>query len=332
MTTIVVPLQDRRYDDGFSEAALPLARALAERSGAGLALISVIDVPREYTALSQLLGIGPDQERDDRVVAERSAYLVRTAQGLGVGPVAVTVRFGVAADEILAAVETLSAAEGSVDPVVVMSSHGRAGLSRHAVGSVAFGVVRRAAWPVVVLRPAATRGDGTDAVRAIPELRRVLLPLDGSPAGESALGASLSALGPPDLVVRLLHVVEPVAAELGEVATRYAGAARGWAEDYLGGLAVGLAERGYRVDRAVREGAPAEEIGAAAEGFGADLVAMATHGRGGVGRMVLGSVAERVLRSTPLPLMLVPPGVSADAVAGAASHRGGTSRGEPGRG
>jgi nucleotide-binding universal stress UspA family protein len=77
------------------------------------------------------------------------------------------------------------------------------------------------------------------------------------------------------------------------------------AEEYLAPLAVELRGKGVRVTTAVRRGAPAEEIVAAALEAGADLIAMSTHGRGGLGRIIFGSVAQAVLRQAHVPVFLL---------------------------
>jgi nucleotide-binding universal stress UspA family protein len=80
---------------------------------------------------------------------------------------------------------------------------------------------------------------------------------------------------------------------------------RAEAQAYLDRLAAELRDRGVRVQTAVRRGDPAVEIAAAAEELQADLVAMTTHGRSGLGRLLFGSVAEAVLRSTDLPVLMM---------------------------
>jgi nucleotide-binding universal stress UspA family protein len=86
---------------------------------------------------------------------------------------------------------------------------------------------------------------------------------------------------------------------------RVAGAEQAGAADYLGRLADRLRGRGFTVERALAEGAPADAVVAHAERIGADLIAMATHGRSGLGRLVFGSVAEQVVRHAPCPVLLV---------------------------
>jgi nucleotide-binding universal stress UspA family protein len=77
------------------------------------------------------------------------------------------------------------------------------------------------------------------------------------------------------------------------------------AADYLGHLVDRLRGRGFTVERALAEGPPAEAILAEAGRVGADLIAMATHGRGGLGRLVFGSVSDEVVRHAPCPVLLV---------------------------
>jgi nucleotide-binding universal stress UspA family protein len=77
------------------------------------------------------------------------------------------------------------------------------------------------------------------------------------------------------------------------------------AEEYLAPIAAKLRNKAVRVEGRVRRGHPADEIVAAARETGADLIAMSTHGRGGLGRLVFGSVAQAVLRHVDTPVLLM---------------------------
>jgi nucleotide-binding universal stress UspA family protein len=77
------------------------------------------------------------------------------------------------------------------------------------------------------------------------------------------------------------------------------------AEDYMSGLAKRLQEKGVRAEAKVRYGDPVEEILDHVAWNHIDLIAMATHGRTGLTRVVMGSVAEHVLRRTPVPMLLI---------------------------
>jgi nucleotide-binding universal stress UspA family protein len=82
-------------------------------------------------------------------------------------------------------------------------------------------------------------------------------------------------------------------------------ARRADAEEYLAALAMELSNKGVRASTRVRRGDPATEIVSGAHDAGADLIAMTTHGRSGLGRLVFGSVAEAVLRRARLPVFLM---------------------------
>ena len=139
--------------------------------------------------------------------------------------------------------------------------------------------------------------------------RRALVPLDGSPVAETVLPFILEIAGPLDMEVVLLRVVQPVPPVVIEgshhVVVEDVEARQIDAEEYLAPLAVELRHRAVRVETQVRRGQPADEIIAAARAMGADIIAMSTHGRSGLGRLVFGSVAEAVLRHAGIPVLLL---------------------------
>jgi nucleotide-binding universal stress UspA family protein len=138
---------------------------------------------------------------------------------------------------------------------------------------------------------------------------RALIPLDGSPESEAILPFVLDIAGPLDLEVVLLRVLEPMVPEVTEasrhVVVEDVEARQADAREYLSPLAAGLRGRGIRTRTEVRRGVPAEEIAAAARAVGADVIAMTTHGRSGLGRLLFGSVAEAVLRGADVPVLLM---------------------------
>lgn len=139
--------------------------------------------------------------------------------------------------------------------------------------------------------------------------KRFLVPLDGSETAEAILPFVLEIAGPLDIEVALVRVVVPIPPSViegsREVVVEDVEARRAEAERYLDGLAAELRDRGVRVRTMVRRGDPAVEIAAAARELEADLVAMTTHGRSGLGRLLFGSVAEAVLRTTELPVLMM---------------------------
>lgn len=139
--------------------------------------------------------------------------------------------------------------------------------------------------------------------------KRALVPLDGSSVAETIIPFILDITGPLDMEVVLLRVVEPIPPmvlegsrhiEVEDVEARHADA-----EEYLAAIAVELRSKGVKVESRVRRGNPADQIVAAARETGADLIAMSTHGRGGLGRLLFGSVAQAVLRHVDLPVFLM---------------------------
>jgi nucleotide-binding universal stress UspA family protein len=139
--------------------------------------------------------------------------------------------------------------------------------------------------------------------------KRALVPLDGSPVAEAIIPFILEIAGPLDMAVRLLRVVEPIRPMVVEGATPLIIddpiAREEDAGEYLAPIAAELRGRGVVATWEVRRGAAATTILAAAKSFGADLIAMSTQGRSGLGRLLFGSVAEQVLRQTDVPVFLM---------------------------
>jgi nucleotide-binding universal stress UspA family protein len=139
--------------------------------------------------------------------------------------------------------------------------------------------------------------------------KRALVPLDGSPVAETIIPFILDIAGPLDMEVVLLRVIEPIPPMVIEasrhVTLEDVEARRIDAEEYLAPIAVELRNKGVKVESRVRRGHPAEEIVTAARETDADLIAMSTHGRGGLGRLVFGSVAQAVLRHADMPVFLM---------------------------
>jgi nucleotide-binding universal stress UspA family protein len=134
--------------------------------------------------------------------------------------------------------------------------------------------------------------------------RKILVPLDGSSLAEAILPQVTElakGLGAEVLLLRvaIAHVfpgVDPTEEEVRVVHE---------AEEYIEALADKLAEKGVHVRTAVRYGKPAEEILHHIADNAADMVAMSTHGRSGLSRLVMGSVAEEIVRNAGVPVTLV---------------------------
>jgi nucleotide-binding universal stress UspA family protein len=139
--------------------------------------------------------------------------------------------------------------------------------------------------------------------------KRAIVALDGSEVAETIIPFILEIAGPLDLEVTLVRVNEPVPPTVVECSTKVMlkdpETARIDAEEYLAPLAVELRKRGVKTKTQVRSGRAAEEIVKAARDTNADLIAMTTHGRSGLGRLLFGSVAATVLRESHLPVLLM---------------------------
>jgi nucleotide-binding universal stress UspA family protein len=311
--SILVPLDA----SPFGEAAIPLALEIARRAGATIHLASVhepvvVTAPARPALLIESVPSAPlvDPAVDAELRAQRGSYLESVGQRLrgesGL-EIATTLLDGPVPDSLAA-----HAAESRTD-LIVMATHGRSGLTRVWLGSVAEGVVREAAVPVLLSRPdEQSRGSDASAVRP-QRLRHVLLPLDGSALAEAILEPALEVAG--DAECTLLTVVEPLVAIapaglVGSVALpaddpeQRASSAR----DYLDSTAAKLRARArvVRTHVLVHTHASRAILDHARE-IGADLIAMATHGRGSLRRLFLGSVAEKVLRGAETSVLLYRP-------------------------
>jgi nucleotide-binding universal stress UspA family protein len=137
--------------------------------------------------------------------------------------------------------------------------------------------------------------------------RRALITLDGSMVAEAILPAFLRVAYPLGLDIVLIRVVPtvPLASEDPGHAQDSAERMKADAEAYLRAVAATLSLDGLRVDTVVRTGEAPQEIIAVAQEVRADLIAMTTHGRTGLSRLLFGSVAEAVLRAAPVPVFIV---------------------------
>lgn len=143
---------------------------------------------------------------------------------------------------------------------------------------------------------------------------KVLIPLDGSAAAEAIIPFAVKIAGPLDMEVVLVQVVQPIPptviegarhVELDDIDARRAEATR-----YLQARAEELRAKGVRAACEVAVGRPADEIAEAARKGAVDMVAMTTHGRGGFGKLLFGSVAEELLRQADVPLFLMRQGMT----------------------
>ncbi|HUG15557.1 MAG TPA: universal stress protein, partial [Thermomicrobiales bacterium] len=297
--TIVVPIIGPRVDpDKVSEQAIPVARTLADRSGGLVVLVSVMEFLPEFGDL-------PQAALDDPVIIagrvdERRNYLEALGAMFRLSATHTEVMQGDPADAILSLLQTFDR------PIVVMASHGRRRVKRMTLGSVTFDVVQRATGPVLVVP---VSDDEAEALVPVA-LDRVLIPLDRSPTAETAIDAALFTLGDRPLTVRLVQIVPPLTQRSSQHAARHYATAREVALDYLGRIANPVVARGHDVSTAVAIGSTEDEIAREACEFRAELIVMATRGRTGIGRMLLGSVAEGLTQVGHCPVLVINPEIA----------------------
>lgn len=293
--TILVALDG----SSLAERALPHAESLARASGARIHLVRA--APPETFA-----GLGPVDDQT-WVMREAETYLREIASRLGSRvPADAAVFYGEAASAIV------DEANRTQADLIVMSTHGRSGLGRWVYGSVADEVIRRAEIPVFLV-PAAGE-------HRWPESRplRVMVPLDGSDLATEAIepaSALAQTFGAELLLVRI--VVPPTYAYIGAHPYAYEGSNPYEAFDldgelaeagrYLEQIAAPLRSGGLSVRTHVASGNPVAQLAAIAREKDADVIAMATHGTGGLTRLVIGSVATGTIQRASVPLLLVRP-------------------------
>jgi nucleotide-binding universal stress UspA family protein len=185
-------------------------------------------------------------------------------------------------------------------------------MSRFWLGSTTDGLIRNSTIPILLQRP------GEKAPGAAPtdfKPRRVLVPLDGSNESEAILNHAVSLAGDGGTEFDILRVspypkdfASSYLPDTVQLNTSVLEQDLTAATEYVDGVAETLTERKIPAKgHIVTDRGPAEGILHFAEQSGADLIAMSTHGRGGVSRLVLGSVSDKVIRSTQIPTLVYHP-------------------------
>lgn len=293
--TIVVPL------DGSTaaESALPFARMLAQRRNAPLILASVVNVTPEFATWLNT-GVEEGDREIGAWVEDRRTYLKQLVDVLSDVNVQAHVSVGSPTKMLVEFIDQVE------DAVIVMASHGHAQPHEGRVGRRTTRLIQFLNDPIVVVK---TPPEGSPL--PVPEVTRVLIPLDGSAFSEEALEATLRILGEPFPSLHLVHVIENTETDTGRraegVVGHYFEEARVQHSENLQGHAATLTRRGYTITWEVREGPVAKSIADAAADSNASMIAMSTHGGTGIISALLGSVAEGVLHITDLPLLLIRP-------------------------
>lgn len=299
MSTEISPLRRVLAATDFSEdaaAGVAWARDVARAHGAKLYLVHAV-----YPVEPGLAGMEPPYDLTEAVTAyarERLEEWSRELSAEGV-PTEFLADFGQPSQLIRRTARELEA------DLVVVATRGLGGFRHLLLGSTAERVVQQAERPVLAVH-------ATDGAAARP-VRRVLLPTDFSEDTRLAREAAMRVfrLGEGSRL-HLLHVFHlPPEYQVGRadsltaLTDRYRRQALDTFRGELDAVAQRLDGAGPSVETEVAEGEPAEVIAARAAEFGADLIAMGTHGRSALGRVFLGSVARRVVQHAPCPVLTV---------------------------
>jgi nucleotide-binding universal stress UspA family protein len=289
---------------GFSEHALPFAKAIAEKTGASvnLSCVGCCDPPTDLLQNTPFQFEGVSMEAyEEKHAEEQRGYLRDKATGLQTELPGQEVNSTLLEGYVTEAVERQAKEIGA--KLVIMTTHGRTGVSRAWLGSVADSLIRHSDFPLLVIRP---MEDGKTF--PAPRFEHFLVPLDGSPVGEKILGPTLELGKAMGSRFTLLHVVAPhitIGARVSPLPAGHLKKRLGKAEEYLSGVSERLRGEGIEVDVTIESHfAPARAILKTAEAQNIDLIAIATHGYTGVKRAILGSVTDKVLRAAQWPLLL----------------------------
>jgi len=274
-TKIVVPL------DGspLAEVALPYAEEIAGRLGCNLVLFTALpeedpeELQNHASYVSRMIDITRRQVEkytknlgEKNIAVDAATYIGNPAEGI------------------------LNYAEKSYPSLIVMATHGRSGVGRWAVGSVADKVVRATTrQPLLLIRAKGAHPD----VRAKRTLKKAVVPLDGSPLSESVIPYIKEIATLLKMEVTLVQVIQKT------------NGYRADAEAYLKEWCERFEEQGINSKYEVRSGSAAEQIIDIIDNAASDLVAMSTRGQTAINLWSLGSVAQKVLLGGTSPLLLV---------------------------
>jgi nucleotide-binding universal stress UspA family protein len=307
--SILVPVDG----SNFAEHALPLALQLARQAQAGVQIVRVHTVLAPLYAETVLVY---DAALDASIRKDEQAYLDNLVERLKrISKVPVTAAL-VEEGPIGEALTDHAVACGM--DLVVMTTHGRGPLARAWLGSVADQLVRQMPVPILLVRP----GDGKVDLAQEPRPQRMLIALDGSELSEQIIKPALAMASLLGTDVTLLRVIKPAIVGQGDPLAM-AGGFDPWlmqqlqetheqerlqAGGYLERIATPLRTKSLKVEtRVLSHDQPAVAILEEVKAHRTDLVALATHGRSGLPRLVLGSVADKVVRGASIPVLVARP-------------------------
>ena len=283
--SIIVPVDGSQ----LAEGAIPYALAIAERAHSKVRFVLVH--PDQYPPL---------------LIEPANVYLKELTQRF-------RERLGQSLSSIIlngpAAPSLVKHAKEIGADLVVMTTHGRGGLQRAWLGSVADELIRTSGVPVIVAHP--SEGGSFPVLN----LREIFVPLDGSPLSETALEPASALAELWDAEISLVQMVYPVPLVPDPAlpfASGYDKELTAWerdaASDYVRDIAEGLRARGIKASgiALIGDKSVAHSLIELASPERVSLIVIATHGRGGLRRLVLGSVTDKLVRAAQVPIMIIP--------------------------
>jgi nucleotide-binding universal stress UspA family protein len=300
--SIVVPL------DGSTAAehALPWALSLAQQEGVALHLVRVHIPPAPVMVGAELAA---DMGMDSEIRSVESKYLEDLANRL-TGITTIQVRHSLLDGTVADAIQSYAAGEKA--GLIVMTTHGRGAFARFWLGSVADTVIRDSKVPTLLVRP---NEEQAADLTVRPFIHRIIIPLDGSPLAERILEPAIklgTAVGAEYALVLVLEGADNLEA-LGHKKVRlpegwFPEATRTEAEMYLEKVARQIGGDSKVVRTAIIQRGPAAgAILEYAKTQSHPIIALATHGRSGIKRLLLGSVADKIVRGTTMPVLVYHP-------------------------
>lgn len=291
---LLVPLDGSK----MAEAVLPVAAWLSLKLSAKVTLIHVI----EQDAPEEIHG-----ERHLTFEEDACKYLDQIASGHFPEGVA---ECHVHAEKVQDVARSIADHSSEMEPdLIIMCTHGESGLHDIMVGSIAQQVIGRERAPILLIHPEQT-------IAETQGIRKILVALDQEPEHDSAVPVAAELAEKLGAGLSLLTVVPTLGTLSGERAASgwlLPGATRAMldmdqesADAYLAKVAAQWRKPGLPIATQVLRGEPVQQILAGAGEVGADLIALATHGKSGMSAFWSSSVAPKVVTSTHLPLLLIP--------------------------
>ena len=289
---------------GFDREAIRVALRIAERSDAKVRLVRVLATGSYFgmaaTAEGTAIAAEVVHSERDRALSELYA-LAAECRATSKAAITVDLHAGPIGDVLQG-----YARRNEVD-LIVISTHGRSGISRLSLGSVTDSLIRHTTIPVLVVKPPTSYLNP----QVNEAFKRIVVPLDGSTLAEQILPRVLELAKLEDAEITLLNVLIPQSYSQKEIVDP---SLPWWDKDishaqaYLFRIAGRLRRNGVAVttDIVIGENV-ASAIGDFASREKADLIAIATHGRGGLARMIRGSVADAIMHSGRMSMLVFKP-------------------------